>query len=1035
MNFTAFTIKKTRIALSAFVIIALTGFGMFQNLAQDSMPPYTVRVATVVSQFEGASPERVELLVTDQVEKRIQEVPEVKEITSQSRTGLSIVTITLKNSVTPDKLQGIWDLIRRKLNNTQLPDGVKARLNDDGIGDVYGIMVGLQSDGFAFDEMYDYAENIRDVFIKLSDAAKVEISGAQEEQIFIDFDNAQLSRYGLSSQSLQNVIATTNIIFSGGEINQGSERIILEPTGNYNEIEDLKQTIIPTGSSDGVLYLGDITSIYKGYASPVTSMVRVNGNPALALSISLKEGANIGKLGEAVDAKIAELQSTLPVGLELGRLSSLDGFVSSEVDNFVSNLIQSILIVLIVMLLFLGLRSGLVIASLIPMVTLATLMFMGFISMGLNQVTLAGLIMALGMMVDNAVVVAESIMVKMEEGLSRYEAAVQSCDELFTPLLISTLTTSAAFLSFYLAQSTMGDIVGPLFVVISSALLFSWLFSLTLVAFLSYQFIQIGDREYHGAFGVLERLFDAVSRLVDRLIIAMRKGYRKLILWGLHHRILVIVGVFALFFASLFGFSVVPFLFFPDSERNLITVDINLSQGTRIDYTSDVVQGIEDFLTDHLKVSDGSTAGVLDWSAYIGEGPESYDQGYTPDEPNTNYAHILVNTSSGDDNAYVIQQIDSFAFNTFPEADIKVGRLGSGGGGTPIEVLVKGDDPDILYAISDEIKAQLKTIAGTKNVKDDWGPKIKKIKIDIDPTRSRSAGLTNQDIAISLQTGLSGYRTGNFRKGKDNFPIIMRNAAGEEMDIGTLEGLNVYAQQSGRSVPLTQVASIVPEWQLAKIKRKDLFRTMTVSSEIGEEANASVIMSQLTPWLTEAAQNWPDGYTYELGGEDKNTADNMGPVIAMLPLSGIIILLLLIIQFNSIRKTAMVLMTIPLGIIGVVIGLITLRTYFGFMAFLGIISLAGIIINNAIVLLDRIDIEETLAGTKSKEVIVTACVQRFRPIILTTFTTVLGLIPLYLGGGIMWEPMAASIMVGLLFGTIITLLFIPVMYSLLFRVR
>ena len=1035
MNLTEFAIKRSRVAIMLFVILALAGWFMFLNLSQDSMPPFTIRVATVVTKFEGAGPERVELLVTDKIEKRIQEVPEVKEINSQSRTGLSVVTVELKDEVAPEDLQSIWDLIRRKLNDVSLPEGVDWNLNDDGIGDVYGIILGLVSDGFVYSELFDYAEDIRNDLIKLEEAAKVEIGGAQEEQIFVEFDNAELSKYGLSSSALQQLIASTNILYSGGQINQENERIILEPTGNFNEIDDLKKTIIANGGPSDVLRLEDITEIRKGYASPQRSLVRVNGQAALSLSISLKDGANIDVLGQKIDQEIRRIKQDLPIGLDIVRLSSIDDFVSGEVDKFMNNLFQSICIVLLVMLIFLGLRSGLVIASLIPMVTLATLMFMGIIDMGLNQVTLAGLIMALGMMVDNAVVVAESIMVKMEEGLSRFDAAVQSCSELFVPLLISTLTTSVAFLSFYLAESVMGDIVGPLFIVISSALIFSWLLSLTMVALLSYLLIRVGDRSYTGVMGMFEKGFDLLSTQFDKLILFLRNQYSLLIDWSLGNRFLVLASVLGLFVGSLYCFRFIPFLFFPDSERNLITIDINLAEGTRIESTSKVVENIEDYLKERLWTVDRETNGVLSWSSYIGEGPESYDLGYQADEANSNYAHILVNTTNGGANGYVIQKIDSFAFNSFPEADVKVSRLGSGGGGTPIEIIVRGEDPNQLYAISDQAKALLKTIRGTKNIKDNWGPKIKKVVIDIDQIRAQRAGLTNQDVAVSLKTALSGIKTGSFRQGEDNFPIIMRDENFDEMTIERLESVNIYSQKSGASVPLIQVAQIRPEWQLAQIRRKDLYRTMIISSEIDENANAREITNEFLPKLEELAMNWPSGYSFELGGEDKDTAENMGAVAKYLPMCGMMIIVLLIIQFNSFRKMSMVVLTIPLGLIGVIFGLLLLDTYFGFMAFLGVISLAGIIINNAIVLLDRIEIEENIVGGRSKTAIAEAAKQRFRPILLTTFTTILGLIPLYLGGGIMWEPMAASIMIGLLFGTIITLIFIPITYSLLFGVK
>ncbi len=1023
MNLTQFSIEKNRITFTLLVVIVMMGLVMYQSLPRDSMPPYTVRVANVVSEFPGASPERVEQLVTDKIEKVAQELPELKEVTSTSRTGLSVVSVTLRDEVAPQDLQTVWDRLRRKLNNIRgLPQGVEPSLNDDGIGEVYGIVVGLVSDGFSYAEMKEYADDLKDDFIKLEDAAKVEIGGEQEERVFVEFQDAVLTEYGLSASILQSIIASTNILSSGGEINLEGEKIILEPTGNFNSLADIQNTLIPVGNGTQLVRLEDITNVKKGYIDPPRQLVRVDGKNALALHINLKDGANIIGLGQAVDVLLEEWTATLPIGLEVVRLSSLDQYIDFKISDFIVNLIQSISIVLIVMLLFLGLRTGSIIASLIPIVTIMTLMLMGFINMGLNQVTLAALIMALGMMVDNAIVVAESIMVKMENGVAAKKAAIDSCSELFMPLLISTLTTSAAFLAFYLAESTMGDIVGPIFVVISMALLSSWLIALTIITLFSYLFLKVKPKG------------EQKPGVVDRIINGLKGYYKDLILFALARKWLVMGAIALMFFGSLFGFTKVAFVFFPDSDRNMITIDLNLPLGTKIEETRAIIEQIDRFLLDSLLVSEERPDGVLNWSSYTGEGPESYDLGYTPDEANSSYAHILVNTSAATFNKEAITIIDRFCFARFPEADIKVASLSAGGGGTPIEILVSGDDPDELAAIGRSIKTKLMALDGTKNVKDDWGPKSKKFVINIDQNRAQVAGISSQDIATSLKTVLDGFKTGEYREGDKSIPVIMRSQGSQQQSLESLETLNVFSQNSGRSVPLLQVAEIIPDWQYAKIKRQDLERTINISCQLKEGGNAAAIVGEITPWLVSESANWSSGYSYEFGGDDKNTAENMGAVIKYLPLSGFIILLLLIIQFNSIRKTVMVTSTIPLGVIGVVIGLLVFGEPFGFMPFLGVISLAGIVINNAIVLIDRIEIEQNELKRKVQDSVIAACLQRFRPILLATFTTVLGLVPLYLSGGEMWEGMAVSIMVGLLFGTIITLVFIPALYSILFRV-
>jgi multidrug efflux pump subunit AcrB len=1022
MNLTKFSIERNRVVLSILVLTLVMGAIYYLKLSRDSMPPYTVRVASVISSFPGASPERVEELVTDKIEKVVQELPELKEVTSTSRNGLSVVQVELKEDVKPDDLQAVWDRLRRKLNVIKdLPKNVSPNLDDDGIGEVFGIALGLLSDGYSYAEMKDYADDIRDDLIKLEDAAKVELNGTQDERIFVEFDNAKLQQYDLTASKLQSIITNTNILSSGGTINVDVERIILEPTGNFNNVNDIREMLIPTGDSGQVIALGDITTIKKGYIDPPKQKVRINGKDAISLHVSLKEGANIIKLGEEINTLTSTWVNKLPIGLELKRVASIDEYIDLKIDSFIGNLIQSIVIVLAVMLFFLGLRTGFVIASLIPIVTITTFMFMGLFGIGVNQITLAALIMALGMMVDNAIVVSESIMVKMDEGIPVKKAAIDSCDELLVPLLISTLTTAAAFLSFYMAETVMGDITGPIFVVISIALLSSWIISLSIITLFCVFFLKVDVKK------------DGEQSFLDKLILNLKTKYKNIILFALSNKPSVLISIVVLFFLSLYGFTKLGFVFFPDSDRNMITVDINLPEANKIESTTETVLAIEKYIVDSLQVNKSRTDGIIDWSAYIGEGPSSYDLGYSADEPNSNYAHILVNTSNYLVNALMIEKIDQFCFSNFPNADIKVGSLGAGGGGVPIEIKVSGENPDELAAIATQIKTKLFSINGTKNVKDDWGPKGKKFVIDIDQNKARSAGVTNQDIATSLQTVLDGFKTGEYREDDKSIPIIMLNNQSKQQTLSSLETVNIYAQNTGRSVPLLQVASIVPDWQYSKIKRLDITRTIIVSSELTATGNASQITKVIKPWLKEQSLNWKDDYTYSFGGDAENSAENMGAVISYLPLSGFIIFMLLIIQFNSFRKMIMIVTTIPLGVIGMVIGLLLFGVPFGFMAFLGVISLAGIVINNAIVLIDRIEIEEK--EFIIQDAIIAACLQRFRPILLATFTTVLGLIPLYLGGGEMWEPMAVTIMIGLLFGTVITLIFIPVFYSVLYKVN
>ena len=533
--------------------------------------------------------------------------------------------------------------------------------------------------------------------------------------------------------------------------------------------------------------------------------------------------------------------------------------------------------------------------------------------------------------------------------------------------------------------------------------------------------------------------------------------YEKLLRWNLNRPYVLIITVIPLFILSLYGIGTLPFVFMPDSEKTVVSVNIELPIGTAIEKTDGIVKNIEDFIKSELFISeeelkkqseelkkqseqkhDGTphAEGVVSWSSYVGKGAPKYDLGYSPPEANSYSAHILINTTSANVNQKVIDSLDEYCLNTFPDIKATISRLKTGGGSSdPVAVRITGKDREELSLIVDSLKEEMRKVEGTRNVADDWGMAVKKFLVKIDPVKCQLAGINNQDVAVSLQTMLTGAKIGDFRDGDKVIPITMINADYQTMTIESLESINVRAQDSDNNVPLRQVANIQIIWEPAKILRRDLFKTMTVTSGLGSNYTASDVTKNILPWLEEASKSWPEGYTFELGGESEDSGKAMGAVTDNLPLSFAIIVLLLIGQFNSLRKPAIVLLTIPLGLIGVVGGLIGAGSYFGFMAFLGVISLAGIVINNAIVLLDRIELEITELGKKPGNAIVAAGSQRLRPIILTTLTTALGLIPLWLGGGLMWEPMAIGIIFGLLFATVLTLLFVPVLYKVFFRVN
>ena len=1016
MNLTSASLKRTRFVSAALAGLAVMGLVQYQELPRNDMPPYTIRFASIVTPFAGAGPERVESLVTDPLEKVAQEIPEAKEIKSESRTGLSVVTVELRQDIPKDDLQAVWDRLRRKIETATptLPEGLRPELKDDSLGVVYGIVVGLQNDGFSADELEDYAEHLRDKILLLEDASEVKIGGAQLPQIYIDYDPKRIAEAGLTATSLQSTLAATNIVYPGGSVILGDERVILEPSGNFNSLSELRDTLVPLPQG-GTIALRDISTITRGSKTPAASLVRINGKPGITLSVAVRQGANLIRLGEEVDRLMKAETADLPIGINVFRVAFQDHEVENSVSDFIGNLLQAVAVVFLVMLLMLGFRTGVVVATLIPTTMLVTLFMMGVVGQGLNQVTLAALIMALGMLVDNAIVVSEAIVVEMERGKSPKDAAVRASAELALPLLISSLTTSAAFLAFYLAESLMGEIVGPLFIVISIALLSSWLLALTLIPLLVVAFVRINKKQD--------------DKKEGRVIAAIRAAYRPALRFSLRFRWGIVVATMILFVGTLSTFGSLPFIFFPDSERPLVQVEVNLPLGARIESTDSAVSGIESFIRTHLSDE------VVDFTSFVGEGPVSYDLGYHPGEANSSYAHILVNTTSGDVNDKVLNAINNYAIEALPNAEVKATRLAGGGGGVPIEVRVFGDSPTELYAIGERIKKKLHSLPGTRNVGDNWGPQIKKFVVEMRQNQLRRAGMTNQDVAVSLQTVLTGFQTGEFREQDESVPITMRADDATEYTVNDIRNTSVQPMRGGPGLPLSQIADVKLAWQYPRIRRHNLRRAFSVTSYLTEGTTAPDIAGPLKEFIEEDRKTWPRGFEYELGGEAEESEEGMGSVTEKLPIGFAIILALLIFQFNSLRRTFIVLATVPLGIIGVILGLHVFRSYFGFFGFLGIISLAGIIINNAIVLLDRIRIEIDDNGKSPHDAIGAACDHRMRPILLTTLTTTLGLIPLYLGGGAMWEPMAVSIMVGLLFGTLITLVFVPVLYSLLFRTR
>ncbi|MFK7887442.1 MAG: efflux RND transporter permease subunit [Gammaproteobacteria bacterium] len=1019
MSLTSLAIKQNRVTLVVTALLLLSGIMAYVALPKAQDPGFLVRTAVVSVQLPGASPERMEQLVTDKIEKKAQEMPEVDNITSDTRTGVSIVNVNFKESYT--QMRPIFDDLRRKIDDvaSELPAGVSGPFVNDEFGDVFGSVYALTGDGYTNAELKTVADAIRDELLKEPDVAKVSIHGAQDEVLFVEYSTARLTELGLSPQTLSTVLGNVNILSSGGSVISGRERIVLEPTGNIESVEALRRTVIslPGGS---LVYLGDIVEVTRGYRDPPDSLTRVNGKPALALAVSLRDGGDILSLGGRLDELMPHIQSRYPWGIEIEKIWFQADLVTNSISDFASNLFQAIGIVILVMIAFLGLRTGLVVAALIPSTMIVTFFAMQLFGITVNQISLAALIIALGLLVDNAIVMVESILVKRENGMGAVDAAILSGAELKTPLLISSLTTGAAFMPIGLAESAVGEYTADIFYVVTLALLISWVLAMTVIPLLSTVVLKVSQQR------------DGDEAVPDNLAYRV---YRGVLTAVLKFRAVFLIGVIGLFATAIWGLGMVPAQFIAPSEDPVFSGKLELPLGTSIETSEAMVRDLDRFISEEFYGGDADAPGLRNWLMFIGEGGPRFTLGLDPPNQNPANTFLIANTNAGKDVTKIIPAIQRYLFENYPDVSNQISRLENGPPvGYPIQVRLSGPATDQLYAMASQVTDRLYEDAGVLSVKNTWGLQTKKLIVAVDQERALRAGVTSTDVAFSLRAGLSGLELSQYREGDKLIPITLRIVDSDRLDIRRLDGLSVYSPTAGQPVPLKQVADVRLAFEPGIIKRRDRERTLTLQAQLHEGTTATEINSTLLPWLEKTSASWGRAYAYEIGGETESSDDANASIAAKLPLALMSIILLLVIQFNSVRRPIIILMTIPLGMIGVTIGLLVARSSIGFFTFLGIIALSGIIINNAIVLIDRIKIEIDELGKTPEQAVIAACLQRFRPIMLTTATTVLGMMPLWWGGTAMFKPMAITIMFGLLFATLLTLLVVPVMYAVLFRV-
>ena len=1006
MNPAIWAIRNNRTFILGILVLILLGIQNYLTIPRLEDPEFTIRTAIVTTVLPGAAPVDVERLVTEPLEERIRELGEVENVIAQSRDEMSILEVEVFERF--KDMDPIWQDLRNKVSDArrELPEGVLGPSVNDDFGDVFGIVIALRGKGYAYRELEREAENIRDELLLVPDVAKVEIWGEQEERIFIEFSNARLAQLGINPAMVIDAVEAQNALVPAGSSLVGPQRITIEPTGEFRSIEEIRNLSLSLPGRAENIQLRDIATVSSGYQDPPRILTRFNGERSLMLAVSMTDAGKITELGELIDRRLVELESRLPLGLELDYLTYQPKFVEEAIDNFMINLYTAFGFVFLVMFLFTDLRTAFVAGLLVPMAMLTSIALMGPLGVALQRVSIASLIISLGILVDNGVVVSESILVRLSRGEERLRAVSETVASLAKPLLAASLTTIFAFLPIATARSDVGEYTFSLFLVITLTLLASWGLSMTFVPFLSHYVLKPGksDQDYESG---------------------TYRTYRTFLLGALRHKVLTIVVIAALTAGAILAFRFVPEIFFPPNEREMFTVDFWQPYGTDITVTASRTARLEDFLL--------SQEGVVSVGSFVGSGGPRWYLPLDIEHGAPNYTSLVVNTETIEDVDRVIPATEAFLNENMPDTRADVLRLEHGPSvGAPIQVRISGPDMDILYSLRERIAGVLAEEKGIMDVWDDWGEWSKKMIIDVDQDKARRAGVSSQEIAMSLNAYFSGIEISQYRHSDDLTPIVIRSTEDESEALARIDDLEVYSISKGDHVPLGQVARPRIEWQPSMVRRYGGERAMTVKASV-KGRFPSEIQAAVKPVISKMQQqDWPAGYRVEYDGEVLEQERAKGSVYSGLPLMILLIALTLVAKFNSFRRFLIIALTVPPMMVGVVAGLFLTGDPFGFMALLGVISLTGIIINNAILLVDTVE-EERGKGIKDENALVMAAQQRLRPIIMTVTTTIMGLIPLSLRGGEMWSPLANVVIFGLFFSTILTLGLAPALYALFFR--
>jgi multidrug efflux pump subunit AcrB len=981
------------------VITVLFGLTQFFNFPRQEDPPITIREIVVHAFYPGMEPMDVEQLITHKLEAQIRTLPEMEDIWSDSKTGIAVIHADTRDEY--DDLDLIWQKIRNKMADIkpELPQGTIGPFINDEFGLTAVATVALWSEGFSMAEMRPVARDIRDRLYELDGIRKVELWGVQEEQVFLKFSTTKLSQYGISIGEIVMTLVQQNVILPGGKIDAAGQDIIVEPSGNFKSLQDIENVLFEIPGTKKTIRLKDLLVVQRGYIDPPNDLAYFNGKPTIVISVSITPGVNSVEFGDRLTRKIKDLEAQLPVGYVLEYATFQPDLVEKAVNGALSNVYQTLVIVLIVVMLFLGVRTGLIVGSFVPMTMLLGLIVMGLFGLELERVSIASAIIALGMLVDNGIVVAEDIRSRLERGEERRQACIEAGKTLAIPLLTSSLTTIFAFLPMLLIDGQTGEYAVSLPMVVIILLLCSWFLSMYMTPSNCFYFMKVkqianaepsnGKRTPGGE--------DPYSGRFYRI-------YRAILVRLLHHRFIVLTLAFVMLAGG--GFA---------------------TTRSNIRATDKVVTRLTGWLSDKDENPE-----ITSTIAYVGTGGPRFFLTLSPPDPDPHVSSLVVNTETADQVPTVIRRVRQYIGSALPEANGRVKQmwLGASEPGL-VEIRLIGPDAEYLFEKGNQLMAALKAMPGSLNLRSDWQNKVLKLRVLVDQARARRAEITSRDVAYSLESHIDGAKVTEYREEDVAIPVTLQSVDEERLSFGDLGNVSIYSPLRGANVPIDQIAAGKGKWEFDRISRRNQERTLTTEL-VHETLKAPQLLSAIEPLVQDL--DLKEGYRWEVGGELEDSVETIEKMTRNMPFCIFGIIVLLVWQFNSFRRPGIILFTIPLAFTGAFFGILILGAPFDFFGILGLLSLAGVIINNGIVLIDRIDSERAM-GTAPYEAIIKSAISRFRPILMTTITTILGVMPLILSVDPLFFSMAGIIAFGLAFGTVLTLGVVPVLYAILFRVR